>query len=166
MTQVIETVKEDRWRRGKEFLFLMNFNGVLAGGEIEVLICVGDKPIIIENMGLEANVEKMLWQAFIGAEYTEGTGTEINAIPRNESADTSPLARVLVSPTVTSDGASFTAQPLNLVAQIYRNNAYYLNQDLISSDFVFKENNCYLIRLTNNSDDTTDLQLTISTSNS
>lgn len=166
MTQVIETVKEDRWRRGKEFLFLMNFNGVLAGAEIDVLICVGDKPIIIENMGLEANVEKMLWQAFFGAEFTAGTGIDINAIARNASADTASLASVTVSPTVTSDGSSFTAQPLNLVSQIYRNNAYYLKQDLISSDFTFKENSCYLIRLTNNSDDTTDLQFTISTSNS
>lgn len=165
MTQVIETLKENRWKNGKRFLFLMNINAIPAAGVRDVVICVGDENIIIEKMSIEANVENMTWQAFAGTQYTEGTGTVIAPIPRNSLADTESMTDVNQSPTVTNDGQSFTAQPLNLVAQIYRNNNYYMNEDLLSSDFIFKANQCYLIRLTNTSADTTDVQFSISTSN-
>lgn len=162
---LIETIQENRWRNGKRFLYLMNLDAVAAAGVKDVLICVGDKPVIIKNMGLEANVEQMTWQAFAGTQYNEGTGTEIAPIPRNNLADTESLATVTLAPTITNPGQSFTAQPLKLAAQIFRNNNYYMDEDLVSSDFVFKANTCYLIRLTNTSTDPTDVQFTISTAN-
>lgn len=165
MAQTVETIKEARWRNGKQFLFLMNINDLAVGADADVVICIGDKPVIIETINLEADAESLTWQAFGGTQITDGTGTAINPIPRNGLAATKPNASVLGGPAITFDGQAFTNQPLNLIAQIFRNNNYYLDQDLISTDFSFAANTCYLIRLTNTSADPANIQFTISTSN-
>lgn len=154
MALTIETIREARWREGKRFIYLDNIVGLAAAATEDVLICV------------EANVESLTWEPFIGTQFTEGTGTELSAIPRNSAADSRPGAKITKAATITNDGQSLSGVPLNIVAQIFRNNNYYLNEDLISSDFVFMASTCYLIRLTNNSADATDVQLVIDISNS
>ncbi len=165
MSQLVETIKENRWRNGLRFLHLMNINALSAGAEADVLICVGDKNVVIENVSVEANVEKLTWQIFVGTEFTPGTGSNINKIPRNSVVDTTSSALVTLNPEITATGQSLTQQPMNLVAQIFRNNLYYMKEYLIENDFVFESNRCYLIRLKNTSSDITDIQFNISTAN-
>ena len=165
MAIVVETIKENRWRNGLRFLHLMNINALNAGAEADVLICVGDKNVVIEHASVEANVAQLTWQAFAGTEFTAGTGSSIRPIPRNSVTNTNSSALVTLNPVITAVGQPFTQQPINLIAQIYRNNRYYMSENLIESDFVFKSNRCYLIRLKNTSSDETDIQFSMSTAN-
>jgi len=165
MALTIETIREARWREGKRFIYLDNVVALAAGASEDILICVADQNIIIEGVSVEANVESLTWEPFVGTQFTEGTGTELNAIPRNSAADSKAGAMLTKGATITNDGQSLSGVPLNIVAQIFRNNNYYLNEELISNDFVFMANTCYLIRLTNNSADPTDIQVSIDISN-
>jgi len=165
MAITVETIREARWREGKRFIYLDTITALAAGASENVLICVGDKNVIVEAIGVEANVEELEWEAFAGTQFTEGTGTEIIAIPRNSAADSKPGSETTKNPTITNDGQSLSGVPLKLVAQIFRNNNYYLNEEIISDDFVFLADTCYLIRITNTSTDPTDIQLVIDISN-
>lgn len=165
MTQTIETIKENRWRNGKQFITLMNIDALPAGISENVLICIGDKNVIVESISIQANVESLSWRIFAGAQFTDGSGTEVKPIKRNSAVEAETGTVTYLAPTITDDGQSFTEQPIKLIAQIFRNNNYFMEQDLISSDFIFIANTCYLIRLINTSADATNIQFTISTSN-
>jgi hypothetical protein len=164
MTQLIETIKENRWRNGKRFLFLNNIDEILAGESADILICVGDKNVILESMNVKANVESLSWQGFIGVVADTGSGDNILPLPKNASADTEAGMNAVLSPIVTVPGQPITVS-LNMVAEIYRNNAYYLNQTLISSDFTLLANTCYGIQIKNTSDKDTSVQLIMNISN-
>ena len=165
MAMTVETIREARWREGKRFIYLDTITALAAGANENVVICVGDKNVIVESIRIEANVQKLEWEVFSGTQFTEGTGTELNAIPRNSAANSQAESEVTKNPTITNDGQSLSGVPLELVAQIFRNNNYYLNEQIISSDFVFLANTCYLFRLTNTSANSTDIQLIIDISN-
>ncbi|UKH48591.1 hypothetical protein [Vibrio phage vB_ValP_FGH] len=165
MAMTVETIREARWREGKRFIYLDTITALAAGASENVLICVGDKNVIVEGIGVEANVEELEWEAFAGTQFTEGTGSELVAIARNAAADSQPGSEVTKNPTITNDGQSLSGVPLKLIAQIFRNNNYYLNEQIIENDFVFLANTCYLFRLTNTSAEPTDIQLAIDISN-
>lgn len=164
MAQTVETIIEARWRQGKRFVYLANVEGLIAGAEANILVCVGNENIIVEGFRIEANVEKLSWEAFGGTQHTEGAGTQVKAIARNSAADTEPKQTLILNPTITNNGQSLTDQAVKIVAQIFRNNNYYLNDELISSDFSFMKNLCYLIKITNTSSAATDIQMTMNVS--
>ena len=164
MTQLIETLKENRWRRGKRFLHLFNMPSVLPGGTASVLICTGDEPIVVERMAIEANVELLSWQDFVGTVFTDGTGTASAAIPRNSVASVEEQADVTVTPTITNQGSPFSI-PVNLVAQVFRNNFYYMNEVILDGDFTLEPNNCYMVEFKNTSDTETTIEMSLSISN-
>lgn len=165
MAQTVETVTEKRWREGKRFIYLTNIPSLVSGASANILICIGDKPVTVEDISLEANVESLSWQPFVGTEFTEGTGQVINPIPRNSLAATKAQATATIDPTVTSDGQQLTAVPLNIIAEVFRNNAYYLKETLLSDNFTLEANRCYLIRLNNTSDGDTSVEFSMSIAN-
>lgn len=165
MTQTVETISEKRWREGKRFIYLANIPDLTTGASANLVICTGEHPATVENISIEANVESLAWQPFINSEFNIGTGVGVTPIPRNSVAATHPEAKLTIDPQITADGQQLTASPVNLVAEVLRNNAYYLKETLIDGNFTLESKRCYLIRLTNNSDRDTSVELSMSIAN-
>ncbi|ABV74306.1 hypothetical protein BA3_0021 [Thalassomonas phage BA3] len=150
MAITIETLEEEKYRRGKAFLFLHSNLTLAAAATQSFVICVGDQPVALKEVSIEGNGEIMSWKAWAGAQKTDGTGTAINEIKRNSNVDTNSGIEIIVDPTVTQKGLEFFANPIDLVAQVAAGNRAYLNKNLISNLFALQANTCYLIEITNN----------------
>lgn len=163
MSVVIETIRESRWSQGKQFMYLANIDSLAAGAHADIVISTTENGAIIESISVESDAEKLSWQALAGADIGAG-GVEISAIPRNSLVDKDTPVTVTQNPTVNADGTPLMDPPINLVAQIFRNNSHYLDQQLVSSDFTFSPSLCYIIRLTNTSSDVADIQFSMGVS--
>lgn len=164
MSQVTKTITEDRWGRGKRFLHLFSLENIPAGDSASVVICTDDNPVVVEKMDIKANVEVLSWQGFVDTEFASGTGSKSNGIPRNSAAKEEESATVTTNPTVTSQGNAFSL-PINLVAQVFRNNFYYLTDVILDGDFYLEPNTCYMVDFKNTSDAETTIEMALSISN-
>ncbi len=149
MAITVETLEQEKYRRGKAFLFLHSELALAAAATDRFVICVGDKPVSLKEVSIEGNGEIMNWQAFAGTQMTEGTGTLLSEIQRNSNANTNSGVTISVNPAVPQEGLPFFANPIDLVAQVAAGNRAYLNEKLISNLFALQPNTCYLINVTN-----------------
>lgn len=149
MAITVETLEQEKYRRGKAFLFLHSELALAAAATDSFVICVGDEPVALSEVSIEGNGEIMNWHAFAGTQITEGTGTLLNEIQRNSNANTNSGMTISVNPTITQEGLPLFANPIDLVAQVAAGNRAYLNENLISNLFALQPNTCYLIKITN-----------------
>ena len=149
MPVTIETLGQEKYRRGKAFTFLHSELALAAGSSADFVVCVGDRPVALSQVNLTSNGEVMSWIAFVGTQITEGTGNELSEIPRNSNVDSESGLVINLDPTITNSGQPFFANPIDLVAQVGAGNRAYLDANLISELFSFQPGACYLIRVTN-----------------
>ena len=164
MAITTQSLRSERWRTGKRFIYLDNFT-LPAGAVHDIAFGVPSSDIIIESVEIEANVENLSWEAFAGSVIVEADDTILTGIPRNMVAATKPNVEIVLNPVVLDPGQSMSGKAINLVAEIYRNNNYYLREGIITSDFVFQGGLAYLLRITNTSGAPTDIEITMSLSN-
>ena len=166
MTQVIETIRESRWRNGKRFIHLTGASALIAGGSFGVEVRCGLENAIIENLTIESNASVMTWQTFRNSNILVNTGTLIKEIARNSVAATKPSYTTRLGSTIVNPGTPILgANPIELVAQNYQNNRYYLNEELLTSDYMLEANVVYLLQFTNTSTNPINVALTMSLAN-
>lgn len=163
MTVTVESIEEMKVRTGKAFQFLHSDLLLIAGSNIDLVICTLMDPIDIRNLSIESNSEILEWQAYGGTQITAGTGTAIKAIPRNQRAYSQPLVDVFLNPTITFLGVPFFDNPIDILAQVAAGNRAYIAEDLISSKQSLLPSACYLIRINNSSTSTVKYDFTLNT---
>ena len=151
MAITVETLAEAKWREGKAFIFLQANESFANLAVDQLLICVGDEPVVLSELSIKGDIKTVTWKAYAGTEYIGGTGTPINEMPSNSMADSESGAQIIFNPTITQAGQEFFSAPIELVAQVGVGNRAYLNENIISNPFTLRPSTCYMIELTNNS---------------
>ena len=84
MSSVTQSLYESRWKNGYCQLFSY-FIELPALGTVDYVLDIGQElDYVIRAFILEASgVETLTWQSFVATEYTDATGTDVIASPRN-----------------------------------------------------------------------------------
>lgn len=149
MALLIETLEEQMYRLGRSATFIGSDASFPSEGVANIVLCTGDKPVDLKDIGLVSTSQKMTWEAFKTPIYDDQTGTPIAPIVRNIIPSIKRQFSVIANPTISDDGTALFQNPAIIIGQQGSGNRSYIDEQLVDSLFKFDANTCYLIRLTN-----------------
>lgn len=147
--QVVETLAQKNFRYGKCFLWIYSEVALASLATDNIIINVGNIPVVTDLIELKSNGEVISWQPFVGSVFEGGTGTIVQKLKRNPDVDSDIDTEVIVNPTITDEGTPFFSPEIELIAQSAAGNRAFLDTKLISSQFALAANTAYLIKITN-----------------
>ena len=165
MSTVTKSLYESRWENGYAQLFSY-YTELLSAGTVNYVFNVGSGlNFALRAFILECSaVETLTWQSFAGTQYTDATGTEIIASPRNSLNNKLSESKLIINPTVTDDGIPLVTPARTLLAENFAGNRFYLRQNLLGSGLpeellMLQKDVNYMVRVTNPETPTAKLNL-------
>jgi hypothetical protein len=165
MSSITRSLYESRWKEGYCQLFSY-FVEIPAGQTVDYVLDVGESlDYVIRAFILEASgVEIIEWQSFVATQYTDGTGVTVNASPRNSRNNKASETKLVISPTIISDGVPLVTPARELLAQNFAGSRFYMRQNLLGSGLpdellLLQKSLSYMVRITNTDNSTAKVNL-------
>lgn len=145
------TLLEYKHMLGQTFLFMYGKRDLAANTTENIVVIVGDKSIVVDELLLTGDLPTMSWRWFENTTLTSTSpGIVVPEISRNTESDYGPSGTtVYVNPTIDSPGVSILPNVVQVNGLVSQNGRSTIERPLIRQPYTLSKDTIYLLKVKN-----------------